>query len=111
MVSGRSYDCFLHEDTSLPIMSIDVAVKETLILMEAPTEKLSIRSSYHLNLTSFSPGELTAEIKIYIDGVICVIRSRLPAIDCRDLAKEYRRSICPHRLGLERRFWVASNHF
>ena len=69
MVSGRSYDCFLHEDTSLPIMSIDVAVKETLVLMEAPTEKLSIRSSYNLNLTSFSPGELTAEIKKYIDGL------------------------------------------
>ena len=67
--SGRSYDCFLHEDTSLPIMSIDVAVKETSVLMEAPTEKLSIRSSYNSNLTSFSPGELTAEIKKYIDGL------------------------------------------
>ena len=68
-VSGRSYDCFLHKDTSLPMMYIDDAVKGTLMLMEAPSEKLSIRSSYNLNATSFSPAELTAEIKKHIDDL------------------------------------------
>ncbi len=68
-VSGKSYDCFLHEDTYLPMMYIDDAVKGTLMLMEAPSEKVSIRSSYNLNATSFSPAELTAEIKKHINGL------------------------------------------
>ena len=45
------------------MMYIDDAIKGTLMLMEAPSEKLSIRSSYNLNATSFSPTELTDEIK------------------------------------------------
>ncbi|MAJ50905.1 MAG: NAD-dependent epimerase [Flammeovirgaceae bacterium] len=68
-ISGKSYDCFLHEDTSLPMMYIDDAVKGALMLMEAPSQKLSIRTSYNLNATSFSPAELTAEIKKHIDGL------------------------------------------
>nr|AOE07997.1 NAD-dependent epimerase [uncultured bacterium]CBL88152.1 L-threonine dehydrogenase [uncultured Cytophagia bacterium] len=68
-VSGKSYDCFLHEDTYLPMMYIDDAVKGTLMLMEAPSENVSIRSSYNLNATSFSPAELTAEIKKHINGL------------------------------------------
>jgi len=68
-VSGKSCNCFLHKDTTLPMMYIDDAIKGTLMLMEAPSEKLSIRSSYNLNATSFSPAELTDEIKKHIDGL------------------------------------------
>ena len=68
-VSGKSYDCFLHQDTSLPMMYIDDAVKGALMLMDAPSQKLSVRTSYNLNATSFSPAELTAEIKKHIDGL------------------------------------------
>jgi len=68
-VSGKSCDCFLHKDTILPMMYIDDAIKGTLMLMEAPSEKLSIRSSYNLNATSFSPAELTDEIKKHIYGL------------------------------------------
>lgn len=68
-VSGIPYDCFLHADTSLPMMYIDDAVKGTLMLMETPSQKLTIRTSYNLNATSFSPAELTAEIKKHIGGL------------------------------------------
>jgi len=68
-VSGTPYDCFLHADTSLPMMYIDDAVKGTLMLMEAPSQKLTIRTSYNLNATSFSPAELTAEIKKQIGSL------------------------------------------
>ena len=39
--SGRSYDCFLHEDTSLSIMIIDDVVRGTSMLMEAPFKSLA----------------------------------------------------------------------
>ena len=68
-VSGIPYDCFLNADASLPMMYIDDAVKGTLMLMEAPSQKLTIRTSYNLNATSFSPAELTAEIKKQIDSL------------------------------------------
>ena len=68
-VSGTPFDCFLHADTSLPMMYIDDAVKGTLMLMEAPSQKLTIRTSYNLNATSFSPAELTAEIKKQIGSL------------------------------------------
>ena len=51
------------------MMYIDDAVKGTLMLMETPSQKLTIRTSYNLNATSFSPAELTAEIKKHIGGL------------------------------------------
>ena len=39
--SGRSYDCFLHEDTSLSIMITDDVVRGTSMLMEAPFKSLA----------------------------------------------------------------------
>ena len=68
-ISGIPYDCFLNADASLPMMYIDDAVRGTLMLMEASSQKLSIRTSYNLNATSFSPAELTAEIKKHISGL------------------------------------------
>src|ERR1039458_1246187 len=50
-----SYECFLSEDTMLPMLYMPDAVKATLELMEAPTDKVKIRSSYNLAGFSFSP--------------------------------------------------------
>ena len=41
VVCGRSYDCFLHEDTSLSIMITDDVVRGTSMLMEAPFKSLA----------------------------------------------------------------------
>ncbi|HEY0751207.1 MAG TPA: NAD-dependent epimerase/dehydratase family protein, partial [Chitinophagaceae bacterium] len=57
------YDCFLQEDTYLPMMYMPDAIRATIELMEAPKEKISIRTSYNLSAISFSPKEITAEIK------------------------------------------------
>ncbi len=61
-----SYECFLKEDTILPMMYMDDAIRATLELMEAGTEKIKIRSSYNLAAISFSPAQLAAEIKKHI---------------------------------------------
>lgn len=58
-----SYECFLSEDTSLPMMFMEDAIKATTDLMNAPSEKLSIRSSYNLAAISFTPKEIFESIK------------------------------------------------
>lgn len=62
----KKYECFLKPDTYLPMMYMDDAVKATIDLMEAPAEKIKVRSSYNISAMSFSPAEIAAEIKEHI---------------------------------------------
>ncbi|GAB4254230.1 MAG: NAD-dependent epimerase/dehydratase family protein [Vicingaceae bacterium] len=59
----KSYECFLKEDTTLPMMYMPDAIRATIELMEAESNKITIRSSYNLSSLSFSPLELVNEIK------------------------------------------------
>lgn len=61
-----SYDCFLKEDTALPMMYMPDAIRATLELMEAPAENVKIRNSYNLAGISFTPEQIAAEIKKHI---------------------------------------------
>jgi nucleoside-diphosphate-sugar epimerase len=63
---GNKYTCFLSENTELPMMFMEDAIRATLELMNAPKEKLTIRSSYNLSGCSFTPHELSSEIKKHI---------------------------------------------
>ena len=47
-------------------MYMDDAVKATLDLMEAPAEKITVRSSYNVSGMSFCPSEIAAEIRKHI---------------------------------------------
>jgi len=60
------YACFLKEDTYLPMMYMPDAIRATLELMEAPADKVSVRTSYNVSALSFSPREIAAEIKQHI---------------------------------------------
>ena len=62
----KKYECFLQEDTYLPMMYMPDAIKATLELMEAPEEKIKIRTSYNISGMTFSPKEIAAEIKKHI---------------------------------------------
>lgn len=62
-VQGLEYECFLLEDTYLPMMYMPDAIRATVELMEAPAEDIAIRTSYNLAAMSFSPRELEAEIR------------------------------------------------
>jgi nucleoside-diphosphate-sugar epimerase len=61
-----TYECFLSENTTLPMMHMTDAIKATIDIMHAPAEQIKIRSSYNLAGISFSPKELTAEIQKHI---------------------------------------------
>lgn len=62
----KKYECFLQEDTYLPMMYMPDAIRATIELMEAPREKINIRTSYNLSAMSFSPKEISAEIKKHL---------------------------------------------
>ncbi|MGQ0737583.1 MAG: L-threonine 3-dehydrogenase [Bacteroidota bacterium] len=62
----KKYECFLKEDTYLPMMYMPDAIRATIELMEAPANKISIRTSYNVSSMSFSPKEIAAEIKKHI---------------------------------------------
>ncbi len=62
----KQYECFLEKDTYLPMMYMPDAIKATIELMEAPEEKIKIRTSYNISGMSFSPKEIAAEIKKHI---------------------------------------------
>ncbi|MBO9573023.1 MAG: L-threonine 3-dehydrogenase [Chitinophagaceae bacterium] len=62
-LGDKKYTCFLKEDTYLPMMYMPDAIRATIELMEAPADKLTVRTSYNLSAMSFSPKEIGAEIK------------------------------------------------
>jgi nucleoside-diphosphate-sugar epimerase len=62
----KSYTSFLEKDTYLPMMYMPDAIRATIELMEAPKEKIRIRTSYNISAMSFSPEEIGAEIKKHI---------------------------------------------
>ena len=61
-----SYTCFVSEDTTLPMMYMDDAVRATIDLMSADASSLTIRTSYNLAAISFTAAELAAEINKHI---------------------------------------------
>lgn len=65
LAKGR-YTCFLREDTFLPMMYMPDAIRATLELMEAPADKLSVRTSYNLSSMSFSPEQIATSIRTHI---------------------------------------------
>jgi nucleoside-diphosphate-sugar epimerase len=62
----KKYTCFLKEDTYLPMMYMPDAIRATVELMEAPADKISVRTSYNISAMSFSPKDIAAEIKRHI---------------------------------------------
>ncbi len=60
------YTCFLEADTRLPMIYMDDSIRATLELMEAPKEKIKVRTSYNLAGMSFTPAELAESIRKYI---------------------------------------------
>jgi len=66
----KKYESFLTEDTYLPMMYMPDAIRATIELMEAPANKIAIRTSYNIASMSFSPKEIAAEIKKHIPDFV-----------------------------------------
>ncbi len=77
----RRFTCFLRADTRLPMMYMPDALRATLALMEAPADRLTVRTSYNVAAFSFTAGELAE-----------AIRRRLPGFTC-DFAPDYHQAI------------------
>jgi len=60
------YTCFLSEDNCLPMLYLPDAVRAIFELMDAPKEKISIRTSYNVAGMSFAPCDLVAAIKKHL---------------------------------------------
>ena len=65
-LSQGSYTCFLSENTKLPMMFMDDAIRATLHIMDAKAETIKERSSYNLAAISFTPKEIAENIKTFI---------------------------------------------
>lgn len=67
-VLGQPFECFLREDTRLPMLYMDDAIRGTLQLMDAPADQVKVRTSYNLAAMSFTPAEIALEIKKHLPG-------------------------------------------
>ena len=65
-IKNKKYTSFLTRDTTLPMMYMTDAIKATLKIMQADSDKIKIRSSYNIAGCSFNPEELANEIQSYI---------------------------------------------
>lgn len=65
-IENGTYECFLSENTRLPMMYMDDAVNATIQLMQEKSENIKIRTAYNLGAIDFTPKEISAEIKKHI---------------------------------------------
>ncbi len=65
-LKNNSYECFLKEDTNLPMMFMGDAIKATVSIMQSDPEDVKQRSSYNLAGMSFTPQEIANEIKKHL---------------------------------------------
>lgn len=67
-VKQERFECFLKPTTVLPMIYMDDAIRATIEIMDAPLDKITIRTSYNISGVSFSPEEIVASLKnIYAD--------------------------------------------
>ena len=62
----KKYECFLKDDTALPMMFMEDAIDATIGIMEADKDLVKIRSSYNIAGISFDPKTIASEIKKHI---------------------------------------------
>ncbi|MBZ0264891.1 NAD-dependent epimerase/dehydratase family protein [bacterium] len=65
-IKHGKYECFVTEETMLPMMYMPDAIKAIIQLAEADGDKLRYRNAYNLAAFSFSAGELAASIRKHI---------------------------------------------
>ena len=62
------FKCYLNEETSLPMMYMDDAVRATIEIMDAAKEKLTVNTSYNVGSFSANPKVLFNAIKKRINN-------------------------------------------
>ena len=67
-IKSGKYTSFLGPKSTLPMMYMPDAIRATIDLMEAPAEKVKVRTSYNLAGMSFDPEQIAAEVARHIPG-------------------------------------------
>jgi nucleoside-diphosphate-sugar epimerase len=103
-IKNGEYECFLSEDTALPMMFMDDAINNTIKLMQAEKDNLTIKSSYNIAGITFTPKELAD-----------VIKSRMPEFKIT-YKPDFRQAIAdswPASIddSVARKDWGHENHF
>jgi nucleoside-diphosphate-sugar epimerase len=62
-IAEGKFTSFLDENSELPMMYMDDAIRATVEIMQADEDKIKIRSSYNLAAMSFNPEQIAEEIK------------------------------------------------
>jgi nucleoside-diphosphate-sugar epimerase len=65
-IKNGKYQCFLREDSTLPMMYMPDCIKATVDLMNADLKKLKHHTDFNLAAMSFSPKEISDEIKQHL---------------------------------------------
>lgn len=65
-IKNKKYECFLNENTRLPMMYMDDAIDATIQIMQTESTNIKSRTSYNLSAISFTPKEIASEIKKHI---------------------------------------------
>ena len=65
-LENKVYECYLREDTMLPMMYMPDAIKSVIQLMSVDKNRLSIYVGYNVTSFSITPKQLEEEIKKYI---------------------------------------------
>lgn len=65
LTTGK-YECFVREDTTLPMIYMEDAITATLAIMQADPSQIKIRTSYNLAAISFTVAELAAAIRKHV---------------------------------------------
>jgi nucleoside-diphosphate-sugar epimerase len=65
-IKHKKYTSFLSENTTLPMMYMEDAIRATINIMQTDAANVKIRSSYNLAGISFSPKQIAQEIKKHI---------------------------------------------
>jgi nucleoside-diphosphate-sugar epimerase len=73
-VKNKTYQCFLDEDTMLPMMYMEDALRATISLMDTDPSKVKVRSSYNVAAMSFTPKMLAEEIQKHIPDFTCTYK-------------------------------------
>jgi nucleoside-diphosphate-sugar epimerase len=69
-IKKKRYTCYLEADTRLDMMYMPDAIGAAIDIMEADPKKLVHRNAFNLTAMSFTPQELSAEIKKHIPDFV-----------------------------------------
>ena len=65
-ITDKKYECFLSQDTELPMMFMEDAINAIIKIMESDEDNIKIRSSYNLSAISFTPSQVAESIQALI---------------------------------------------